>query len=461
MPVTKDPKAPPRQAEPEVDQIVEKNQALAAAWEQMGIFKKLPVTKDVLIKMANLEGMPLSGVDVIETQQGFRLYVNNEGAKFNREKFLSQQGRELSGRVVDIIDKLPGAVGDATLDKQQGRLYFRITTRIKSAEYVKIVDAACAGKMSAADAKILLDDDEKRNTYLTYSGFSYASEKFQQNRTPEHIIKKGITQCHRRADLEISKQCVLPADEEPSDANFLTNAEELLKQAGAGQPAALAPVKSEPVLPQPSKVDAAPAAAPSQTPSAAPGSGGEGKTAEDLTAKITALNSVFEKAGVKKFDRQKWMTEHGFPFSKKELTLELLDKAIKVATEQFTPSAAQPAKQEPPKQAEKAAEDPERIKHLAKIFATREKAGFGDEELLRAWVKENCGKGLSEMSAKEMEPVVARVVELTEFLGNHTKWGFNSVAEIVAYIQDSSGKSVHRMTPAELKKLGDALTEMM
>ncbi len=467
-PTTKDPKAPPRQAEPEVDQIAEKNAALAQAWEQMGIFKKIPITKEVLVKMANLEGMPLSGADVIETQQGFRLYINNVGAKCLRDKYLTQQDRELSGRSVDILEKLPNQNADATLDKQQGRVYFKITTRIKSPEYVKLIDAVCAGKMSAADAKIILDDDERRNTYHTFSAFSYATEKFQTNRVPEHIIKKGITQCHRRADLEIANQSVLPADEEPTDANFLAKADDILKEAqtGSGGASALTPASVKPVaptLPPPAKADVAPAATP--TAAATPGSGVEGKAAptggEDLTAKISALNSIFEAAKVSRFDRQKWMQDHKFPFSKKELTAEVLDKAIKAATEQYTPSAAQEVKQEPPKQAEKPAEDPERTKALSRIFGMREKSGFVDEDTLRAWVKQVNGKGLSEMTATEMAPVIERISEFATFLANHTKWSFGSTLELMAYVQDSGGKSLHTMTTAEITKLATDIAEVM
>jgi hypothetical protein len=244
-------------------------------------------------------------------------------------------------------------------------------------------------------------------------------------------------------------------------------ADDILKEAQskAGGAPALTPTDVKPVLPTlppPAKTDAPPAAA---TAAATPGSGVEGKTAptggEDLTVKITALNTIFDAAGVKRFDRQKWMQEKGFPFSKKELTSEVLDKAIKAATLQFTPPATQETKQEPPKQAEKPAEDPERTKALNRIFGMREKAGFVDEDALRAWVKQVNGKGLSEMAAAEMAPVIERISEFATFLANHTKWSFGSTLELMAYVQDSGGKSLHAMTTAEITKLATDIAEVM
>lgn len=306
-------------AQDESTMMVERNFALAEAYEQMGLFKASVVSKATMLSIANLEGMPLSGIDIIKTQQGYKFYVNQEGAKYNRDKYLGQQGREVSGRIIEILDTFIGA--DAAQDKAQLRKYFKTTTKIKSKEYSQIVEGISTGKVDAATGLKILDKIESDNTYISYSAFSTVSEPF--NKTPEHIIKKGQTQAHRRADLEISKQCVLPADEEPMDAEFTLKTNEIMdkaKDASGGSPI---------LKPDTIKVVDVPATTVTVKPTeqkAGPGPGVEGKVEakpedpEAIKAKITELRAVFDVAKLSRFEQQKWMTDNKFPIKPKEMT---------------------------------------------------------------------------------------------------------------------------------------------
>lgn len=212
--------------------IDEVNASIAAVWEQLGIFAKIKVQKESLLKLCNLQEMPLIGIDIIPTQQGLKVYINGEGAKFNRERYLHQNGRRMIERTIEIVpyDKAPGA--DPVRDKAQGRLYFKITTTVEDVDQKdKIVNAVASGIIKASEVTETLKALKIITESVTFSAYSNQSEKFGDNRQPDIILKKGITQAHRRSDLEISSQCVIPEDEEPQDAQFLVKSEDLLEKA--------------------------------------------------------------------------------------------------------------------------------------------------------------------------------------------------------------------------------------
>lgn len=440
--------------------MVERNNALAEAYEQMGLFKASVVSKVTMLAIANLEGMPLSGIDIIKTQQGPKFYINQEGAKYNRDKYLTQQGREVSGRIIEILDTFIGA--DAAQDKAQLRKYFKTTTKIKSLEYVRIVEGISTGKVDAATGLKILEKIENDNTYTSYSAFSTMSEPY--NKTPEHIIKKGQTQAHRRADLEISKQCVLPADEEPMDAEFTLKANDVLDKAkeAAGTAPVLKPatMKTIDMPTEPAGAAAKP------TTVVAPGPGTEGKVEtkpedpEAIKNKITELRAIFDKAGLSKFDQQKWMTDNKYPIKPKEMTVAILEKAVITAHAQFdkqvkadtaTAAAAAPVVQE----------DPARKSILASIFGFREKAEFETDDALREWAKKTRGKGMSEMTAQELVLIDGQVRKIAEVLAKYAKWGMASSAQVKTFAQDSQGKTLYDMTPEELSKFESETDEIL
>jgi len=445
-------------AQDESTMMVERNFALAEAYEQMGLFKASVVSKATMLSIANLEGMPLSGIDIIKTQQGYKFYVNQEGAKYNRDKYLGQQGREVSGRIVEILDTFVGA--DAAQDKAQLRKYFKTTTKIKSKEYSQIVEGIANGKVDAATGLKILDKIEADNTYVSYSSFSTVSEPY--NKTPEHIIKKGQTQAHRRADLEISKQCVLPADEEPMDAEFTLKTGDLMdkaKEATGGSPV----LKPDAVK----TVVEVPATAVTVKPAeqkAAPGPGAEGKSEakpedpEAIKAKITELRAVFDAAKLSKFEQQKWMTDNKFPIKPKEMTVAILEKAIATA-HTLLDKPAQPAQEAAPAAADPQ-EDPARKSILSSIFGFREKAGFESETTLRDWVKNTRSKGLSEMTAPELTQVDANVRRLADILAKGEKWGMTT-PQLKQFAVDSQKKDIYSMNLDELSKFESDTNEVL
>jgi predicted small integral membrane protein len=462
----------PKVKEPkELSQLEQMNNVMADAWEQMGLFKALAIQKATALKMANLGGMPLSGIDVIKTQAGPRLYINNVGAKYNRDSYLGAQNREIAGRVVEMFDAIPSS--NPEQDKAQGRKYFKTTTKVKSPEYAKIVDGIAAGRVNAETGLKLLEKIMEANTYTSHSAFSYQSESFAANRMPEHIIKKGQTQAHRRADLEISMQCVFPADEEPVDAEFTVKAGDVLdkaKEAAGGAGPDMKVAKVVDVTP------AAPAAhARPQEAQKAPGPVGEGTSTpaakpedpEAIKNRIGELRTVFDQAGISKFDGQKFMVDNHFPIKPREMTVAILDKAIVAARAKFlakpAPTPADPVQQaETPAEAPKQApEDPERNALLATIFGLREKAGFADDDKIREWVKMGALKGLSEMTSKEIGEVKMAVQKLAGILGKHQKWGMASTDAVKEFAFDSKGKQLHDMSVDELGKFETELDEML
>lgn len=423
--------------------IEEINEQIISSWEQLGILAKIKIKKETLLKLCNLQEMPLIGIDVIPTQQGPKLYINGEGAKFNRERYLHNAGRRMVSRKVEELayDQVPHA--EANRDKAQGRIFFRITTTVEDVEAKnKIVDAVASGKIPAADVKSIMDQLKIVTDYVTLSSFSNQSEKFDQNRQPDVILKKGVTQSNRRADLEISSQCVIPEDEEPLDAQFIVKAGEALEQATDTAKDAAA---EKPGL-TPSKVAEMPEPA-----AATPGPAGEG-TQKNVDALIKEVNSIFEKVGLKKADRMKWFTEHGLPMKKSEMTIEILEKAVSQAKELLKPAATptEPAKAEPAKKDEAAKVDPEKQKMLGFIFGNRAKAGFDSDDGIRTWVREEYSKGLSEMNVGECGDVRQRVEVMVKFLENYQTWGFASENELREYMETFSEKALHKMSVEEI-----------
>jgi len=443
--------------------IEEINASISAVWESNGTWKKLAQTvndasiKERMLKLCNQQEMPLIWVDIIPTQQGLKLYINGEGAKFNREKYLSQNGRRMAERQVIVMpyDKVPGS--DPARDKNQGRLYFEITTVvIDTVQRDKIVDAVAAGIIKATDLSEILKTLRIVNEYKTMSAFSNQSEKYDQNRQPDVILKKGVTQCHRRADLEISSQCVLPEDEEPIDAEFIVKGSETpqdkLKMASQAAAAAatmpattLAPDKVTPVQEKPP-----------EAPSPASGGPAPAGVAPQISAEETAqvnilmeeMKNIFLAAKVEKATMMKWLVEHGLPTRKSEMRVEPLKKAIEELKVQFSPkpaAAASTPTQEPQKEAAEAKNN-----LLKKIFANREASGFDSDDTLRAWVKKIWQKGLSEMTFPETQTVAERLALLINTLGNYQKWGCATIAELVNFQIDFGGKPVHEMSPEEL-----------
>lgn len=454
--------------------IEEVNESISAVWESIGVWKKLSTTvnspniKEHILKVCNMQEMPLIGVDIIPTQQGLKLYVNGEGAKFNRERYLTQQGRRMIERQIHIIPHEKISANPA-VDKNQGRIYFEIITTIEdTAQKAKIVDAVASGVIKASEVKDVLEQLKIITKYITHSSFSNQSEKFDQNRQPDVIIKKGTTQCHRRADLEISSQCVIPEDEEPKDAVFLIkdtpgaadvpalskiDAAKDAAAAGATLPATtLAPQKSA-ELPPPASTPA------SEVPAA-------DKDPEKIKALMGEINTIFNEAAVGKADRIKWFTENSYPIRTSEMSVPILEKALAQVKEKYKKAPADggatlPPPSTAPAAADKPPADPAKQAALKKIFAVREKAGFQDDEILRAWVKTRWSKGLSEMTAPEAGVVADQVVEYSNFLENHKKWGFGSELELLTYVEDSSKKTLHSMVSEEVQKAAKDLGELI
>lgn len=458
--------------------IEEINAGVAQVMEDMGVWKKLAslmnnnlAIKDHVLKVCNMQGLPLIGVDIIPTQQGLKLYVNSEGAKFNRERYLDQQGRRMIERKIELIpyEQMPGS--DPVKDKAQGRIYFRITTTIEDVEQkAKIVDAVCKGTIPADKVESLLEQLKIVTKYQTHSSFSNQSEKFGDNRQPDAILKKGTTQCHRRADLEISSQCVIPEDEEPKDAEFVIrdatparpDAAELAKKVAQDLP---------PVTLTPTKVTEVKTAQEEQKPQ---GQGNPPSTelpvqtpeeVKEIEAVMGQINAVFTAAKIAKPDRMKWFTEHGYPLRKTEMTPTKLKEALAKVKAQYEKPAAvagaggpAAAAQEP---AKKADPDPARGPEIQKMFGLREKAGFASEEALREWVKTRFGKGMSEMAAGELAKVGDTVKEFANTLEDTAKWGFTTAAELITYVQETEGKDFHLLTSEDLAKVVETLNGLL
>ena len=425
------------------------NQAIADTWEQLGTFKKLQVTKSTILNLCNMGDMPLTGVDIIPTQNGPRLYINHDGAKYNREKYLANQGRAVSSRKVDIVGAKEMGIGADEQHKAQNRVFFRIRTKVRDdMAYRKIVDAIAQavanGHTQAAEQGLkLLESLESE--YQTYSAFSYQSEKFSQNRTPDHILKKGITQACRRADLEISMQVVLPSDEEPVDAEFIVKADAKIKEAQKGASKTELELKPEKVTPGPGVGD---------EPIKKVGDKTVIVGTPDLGEKTKELIDIFTKAGHKKAFMIKWMTENFGSVKKDELTLEILEKAIAKAKDEFKPETKDK------KDTGKKKSDPDRNKIIKKIFASRADKGFDSDDDLRAMVKGAYGKGLSEMDVEQLSFVEKHLDDLA-FLVDHKKWGFSTPQELVDYVKDSAGKPFAEMTSQELSTVKSDLDEMI
>ncbi len=452
--------------------IEEINAGVAQVWEDIGVWKKLAsqmnnnlAIKEHILKVCNMQGLPLIGVDIIPTQQGLKLYVNGEGAKYNRERYLYNQGRQLIERKIEFVpyEQMPGS--DPVKDKAQGRIYFRITTVVENIEQKeKIIDAVCKGTIPADKVEALLEQLKVVTKYVTHSSFSYQSEKFTDNRQPDIIIKKGTTQCHRRADLEISSQCVIPEDEEPKDAEFIIRGDAVEKKPDTAAADLAKKIATElpPVTLTPSKVSEVKStadekkpegtsAAPSETPAAQTPE--ELKKIEELMGKI---NVVFTNAKVAKADRMKWFTEHNYPLRKSEMSSVRLEEALAKVTAQYGPKGAAEAAHEP----KKADPDPARGPEIQTIFGLREKANFDNEEVLRTWVKTRWGKGLSEMAAGELAQVKDVVKQYADVFENLSKVGFHSPAELLTYVGDTEKKDFYLLTQEEFDRVMGTLKDM-
>jgi hypothetical protein len=431
-----EPKKPKPEEPRELSQIENMNAALAEAYEQLGYFKAITIQKAALVRMANMEGIPLSGIDVIKTQQGPKLYINQEGAKWNRDKYLTSQGREVSGRTVEVLDQIAGS--NIEQDKAQGRKYFKTTTHVKSQEYINVINGIAMGKVDPKIGMELLKQITEANTYVSWSAFSNVSETF--NKIPEHILKKGQTQAHRRADLEIAKPHVLPADEEPMDAQFV--------------------VKDSPATPDVAKAAAAAGAAvlvpdnPAEAPAPEPAAEAPPENQELVKERIGQLAAILSGSGkLDKVGRLKWLGDNKFPTNIKEATIEILDKMVSVAKVQFEKPAApaEPPKAPTPPKEEAPKADPAKQEILHKVFGLRGKAGFASDDAVRTWVKKVFGKGLSEMNIEEGGKTVERIAAFASLLANKEKWEMKDDASIFDYAKGTKGKDLHDMTPDEVK----------
>lgn len=209
------------------------------------------------------------------------------------------------------------------------------------------------------------------------------------------------------------------------------------------------PESAQPDLPKPTldvkTVEPAAKAAPAEPPD-------DGKE-QELHAKIQELLDLLaNKGGLNKAEGVKWLKTHGFPTTKKQLTLDVVTQAIAKAEEEFSQA-------KPPAEEKK---DPARQKALAAIFGHREKALFPSDDALREWAKSLYGKGLSEMTAEELDQVKKHVQAISSLLTRHGKWGFNSPAELITYISDSGNeKGLHGMTLEEIEKFEKDLDDLL
>lgn len=460
---TKAPKAdkPAAAAAPKKEQhvipIEEVNNTISALWDSTGIWKRMvntlqdPNIKGVMIKACNMQEMPLSGLDIIPTQQGPKPYVNSEGAKFSRERHLAKSGRKMVGREINLIpyDKMPGSIKDR--DQQQGRMYFEIVSTVENVDQKQqIIDAVCNGTIPADKVAALLEQLAIITKYKTHSSFSNQSEKFADNRQPDVILKKGTTQCHRRADLEMSMQYVLPDDDAPLDAEFIVKGE--APQAPDKAKAAADAAAAGPAMPQrtlmPEKVTEQPTAdhkKPMETPPPP-----DASVLTAVKAIMVEVNKVFDEAKVPKADRMKFFNQNALPISMTQMTVELANKALELVRKTYKKTSEALPAETPAKTEEQ--KDPARHQALQKVFGLREKAGFKSEDELRAWVKAKSGKGLSEMGAAEIDVIADGIKVFANFLGNYQKWGFGSQPELVVYLEDAAQKKFHDLTPQEIEE---------
>lgn len=428
--------------------IEEVNNAIAATWEQLGIFKKLQVSKAAILDLCNMGDMPMTGIDIIPTSQGPKLYINHDGAKYNREKYLRGQGRTVANRKVEIVDPSEVTFGIPEQHKNQNRIVFRILTKVRDeSAHRKVVDAiaqaVAAGHTDAAEKGIKLLE-ALESTYQTFSAFSYQSEKFPANKTPDHILKKGITQACRRADLEISMQVVIPSDEEPVDAEFTVKAGEKLKEAKKGATLPGATLTPGKVAPGP----------------ADEGGTEKGEKAGDMKKLGAELSGILAKAGMKRGAMIKWMTENMGTAKPSEMTPEILQKAVEKAKADLVEKKPEEKKPAPAKEKAKEKSDPDRTKIMKKIFARREEAGFESDDDLRKCVKATCGKGLSEMDSKGLE-AVSKSLHTLGLLSQHKRWGFDTPEELAEYVKDALGKPLSEVGQEELQTLRSNLEEMI
>lgn len=430
-------------------QIEEVNRLIVDVWEQTGKIKAMNIKKETLLELANMQKMPLIGVDVIKTKDGLKLYINSEGAKFSREKYLHEQGRRMVGRKVRLMkaDQVPGS--DPSVDKQARRFYFSVETRVEDVDRInKLVNAIANGTVPAETGMKLIQQFSE--TYETVSAFSALSESFDaQKFNIEHLIKKGVTQSHRRSDLEISMQFVIEEDEEPVDAQFVVRSAEVLETAKAEATLSERPVTPEKVTKEQegSKASAAPAAPVTQEVDPA------------VRAKAKELATLLQT----KLDANaiaKWLAENGIPRKVNEMTHEMLDAAIKKATEQFAAPAAPANAPEAAGAAEKppqeATIEAARKKALARAFAASKGAGFKDTDEVRSWAKQRFGKGLSEMTLQETEQAADTIGAYAKLLEAHKENGFEDAAGFKEAIE-SIGGDLHQI---ELTKLPDLVKEV-
>lgn len=157
-------------------------------------------------------------------------------------------------------------------------------------------------------------------------------------------------------------------------------------------------------------------------------------------------------AKLDKVGRLKWMSDKGFPKSLKEMTVEILDKAISVARSEFAEKSTEPATK---------SVSPAKQEALHKVFGLREKAGFESDEAVRTWVKTAWGKGLSEMSDEELAKVVERIAAFASLLANYQKFGFEVPAALVKYVVDVRGKPFHSQTVEELKEIEQEFNDLL